>query len=169
MRSVRYVHTRSHRRSAPSSSTHGRHPRPCMPPRPGRRVKRVNGSTGAAQGAKARSPRGAALMGSAARGIGVSRKRTCSTSRPPRPSISTVLSRGWTSAPGRRRAPPVSPPSPQCSCSIPVRQQPESLVKSPLPLYPASLTESHPLCLFYTTEIFGLDHGVGHLVSMTAP
>ena len=49
------------------------------------------------------------------------------------------------------------------------RQLPESLVKSPPPLYPASLAESHPLCLFYTTEIFGLDHGVGHLVSMTAP
>ena len=101
-------------------------------------------------GSRARSPRGYALGLRRTRYRG-SRKRTCSTSRLPRPSISTALSRGSTSAPGRRRAPPVSPPSRQRMCFMPVRQQPERLVRSLLLLYPASLAEPHPLCLFYTT------------------
>ena len=46
-----------------------------------------------------------------------SRKRTCSTSRLPPPSISTALLRGSTSAHGRRRAPPVSPPSRRRTCN----------------------------------------------------
>jgi len=138
----------------PSHSTPGRNPRPCTLLKPGMRVKRGNGSTGIAQGSKARSPREYARVDSAARGIGGFRKRTCSTSRPPRPSISTAWSRGSTSVPGRRRVPPVSPPSRQCTCCSPGRPPPERLVSSLLLLYPASRAEPQPLSYFILHKYF---------------
>src|SRR5438067_13504715 len=78
---------------------------------------------------------------------------SCSTSRPPLPSISTAWSRGWTSAHGRRRASPVSPPSLLLTLASQARQPPDVLLRTSLPLRRAARAELHRFFLFSTTKI----------------
>src|SRR5882724_1177399 len=106
--------------------------------RPGMPARRASSSISGGPGSKGRSPRGSAPLACDGPGIGAWRRPTCSTSRPPPPSISTVLSLGSTSAHGRRRASPVSPPSFLPTHSIQARQPPKVL---------ASPTQSHPYCI----------------------
>ena len=122
-------------------------------PGPGMPVRRASSAISAARGSKARSPRASGPLGCGAPGIGAWRKPTCSTSRSPPPSISTALSRGSTSAHGRRRAPPVSPLSRLLHAAIQARQPPEVLLRSSRPLRRATRAELHRFYLFYTTKI----------------
>ena len=79
------------------------------------------------------------------------RRPTCSTSRSLRPSISTAWSRGLTSAHGRRRAPPVSPPSRPSPRFSPTRQRPDVRLRCALPRRTAIHAVWHRSYLFYTT------------------
>src|SRR5262249_51842400 len=102
---------------------------------------------------KGRSPRGSVPLASDGPGMGAWQRPTCSTSPSPPRSISIGLWRGSTTAHGRRRAPPVSPPSRLPTRSSPVRPPLEVLLRSSRPLRTATPAEWHPFHLFYTTEI----------------
>ena len=130
-----------------SSTRHWQRPGPGMP------VRRASSAISSALASKARSPRECVRLGCGARGIGGCPRPTCSTSRPPLPSISTALSRGSTSAHGRRRAPPGSPPLLLLLLASQARQPPDVLRRSALPLRTATRAKPHRFCRFYTTKI----------------
>jgi hypothetical protein len=122
-------------------------------PGPGTPVRLACRAISGGLASKARSPKECVRLGCGARGIGACPRPTCSTSRPPLPSISTALSRGSTSAHGHRRAPPVSPPSLLLTLSSQARQPPDVLLRSSLPLHKATRAEPHRFRIFYTTKI----------------